>query len=213
MNQDSYFFNLSFVRELFYFLILINVTGSNNKYIFFTSLFLILNLIFFYRNNLKIKLGKNYFISPSSSRVLKIFQEKEFNIITNHISLFDRHFMIAPVDCDIVNIINLQIDDNDAERKRVIFRDKYYNLFSIDQIVNKFYSHLWIYGFLPSFIYKERCVVHKKIGDKLKQGERYGLIRFGSMIQYNIPKCYNLNIKKKHYNLGDIIGEINKYYI
>ncbi len=139
---------------------------------------------------------------------MKIFEGDKYYIVINHISLFDRHFMIAPVDCEILNIINLQIDHNDAERKRVIFKDKYNNLFSIDQIVNKLYSHLWIYGFLPSFIYKERCVVHKKIGDKLKQGDRYGLIRFGSMIQYNIPKCYNLKIKKKYYNLGEIIAEI-----
>ena len=139
---------------------------------------------------------------------MKIFNTKEYNIIINHISLFDRHFMIAPVDCQIVKIFNLQIDDNDAERKRVIFRDKYNNLFSIDQIVNKFYSHLWIYGFLPSFIYKERCVVHKKIGDKLKQGDRYGLIRFGSMIQYNIPKFYNLHTKRQYNNIGQIIAKI-----
>ena len=209
MNQDSYFFNLFFIKELFIFLILTITIGVNNKYIFYISLFLIINLIFFYRNNLKIKISKKNFISPSSSRIMKIFEGEKYYIIINHISLFDRHFMIAPVDCEVINIINLQIDHNDAERKRVIFKDKYNNLFSIDQIVNKLYSHLWIYGFLPSFIYKERCVVHKKIGDKLKQGDRYGLIRFGSMIQYNIPKCYKLKIKKKYYNLGEIIAEIN----
>jgi hypothetical protein len=212
MNEKSYYFNLFYIKELFSFLIIVNIIGINsNKYLFHISLFLIFNLLFFYRNNFEHKLENDYFISPSSSRNLKIIENNDNYVVINHISLFDRHFMIAPVDCEILNILNLNIDDNDAERKRVIFKDKYNNIFSIDQIVNKFYSHLWIYGFLPSFLYKERCIVHKKIGDKLKQGDRYGLIRFGSMIQYNLPKFYKLNLKKNKYNnLGDKIAKINK---
>jgi phosphatidylserine decarboxylase len=212
MNEKSYYFNLFYIKELFSFLIIANIIGINcNKYLFYISLFLTFNLLFFYRNNFEHKLENDYFISPSSSRNLKIIENNDNYVVINHISLFDRHFMIAPVDCEILNILNLNIDDNDAERKRVIFKDKYNNIFSIDQIVNKFYSHLWIYGFLPSFLYKERCIVHKKIGDKLKQGDRYGLIRFGSMIQYNLPKFYKLNLKKNKYNnLGDKIAKINK---
>ena len=98
---------------------------------------------------------------------MDIIETKNENIIINHISLFDRHFMIAPVDCKVIDIQNIHIDNNDAERKRVTFQDIDGNIFSIDQIVNKLFSHMFIYGFLPSFIYKERCVVFSKVGDFL----------------------------------------------
>ena len=203
MNKNHLLHNLSYIKELYIIIILLNIYGFyNNNPIYYLSILLILCLLFFYRNNY-IHTDTKYFISPSSSRVMDIIETNNENIIINHISLFDRHFMIAPVDCKVIDIQNIHIDNNDAERKRVTFQDIDGNIFSIDQIVNKLFSHMFIYGFLPSFIYKERCVVFSKVGDYLKQGERYGLIRFGSMIQYNLPKKYKLNIQKNiHYSLG-----------
>lgn len=58
-----------------------------------------------------------------------------------------------------------------------------------------------------SFIYKQRCVVFAKVGDKLKQGERYGLIRFGTNMQYNLPHNYQIIVKKnQHINIGQPIA-------
>ena len=39
------------------------------------------------------------------------------------------------------------------------------------------------------------CCFCKK-GDKLKQGERYGLIRFGSNMEYFLPKSYKILVKE-----------------
>ena len=211
MNKNHILHNLFYVKEICFVLILFLIYGYlNNKTIYKISIFLILFILFFFRNNLKLDtLSNNIFISPSSSRVIKIINKNNINIIISHISLLDRHFMIAPVDCKVIKIEDINIDKNDAERKRVTFEDVHGNIFSIDQIVNKIYSELAFFGYLPSFIKKKRCVTFCKVGDKLKQGERYGLIRFGSMTQYNLPKNYILDIKKnKHYKLGNKIAHL-----
>lgn len=111
--------------------------------------------------------------------------------------------MIAPVECTVTNIERKKLSISDAERVRVSFIDKYGSTFSLDQIVSKFSYGSW----LIKFIYKDRCVVFAKVGDKLKQGERYGLIRFGSSMQYNLPKKYKI-IKNKgeHINIGEPIA-------
>ena len=90
--------------------------------------------------------------------------------------------------------------------QRVTFKDNYNNIFHLDQIVSK----LGHFGWLIKLFYKNRCVVFNKVGDKLKQGERYGLIRFGSNMEYHLPKSYKvLNIKKhSHINLGEVIAEL-----
>jgi len=119
------------------------------------------------------------------------------------LSPLDKHFMIAPVDCTVTNIDRKKLIESDAERVRVSFIDQFGNAFSLDQIVSK-----WGYGaWLLSFIYKERCVVLAKVGDKLKQGERYGLIRFGSNMQYNLPHNYQIIVKKnQHINIGQPVA-------
>ena len=47
------------------------------------------------------------------------------------------------------------------------------------------------------YIYKNYLLQQK--GDTLKRGERIGLIRFGSAMEYNFPKSYNISVKKEEY--------------
>ena len=47
------------------------------------------------------------------------------------------------------------------------------------------------------------------VKDKLKKGERLGLIRFGSSMEYKFPTSYKLNIKENiKVDLGNIIGKM-----
>jgi len=204
MNKQNPFYNLSYVYELVIVSIIFIIFSilSKAKIFIILAFMCLLFLFFFFRNFLSnIHLNKSLFLSPSSSKVTNIDYQQ--NIIYTYLSPLDKHFMIAPVDCTVTNIERKKLIESDAERVRVSFIDKFGNAFSLDQIVSK-----WGYGaWLLSFIYKERCVVFSKVGDKLKQGERYGLIRFGSNMQYNLPHNYQIIVKKnQHINIGQPIA-------
>jgi phosphatidylserine decarboxylase len=206
MNKQNLFYNLSYVYELVIVSIIFIIFSvlSKNKIFIILAFMSLLFLLFFFRNFLSnVTSNPSLFLSPSSSKVTNIDYEQ--NIIYTYLSPLDKHFMIAPVDCTVTNIERKKLIESDAERVRVSFMDKFGSAFSLDQIVSK-----WGYGaWLLSFIYKERCVVFAKVGDTLKQGERYGLIRFGSNMQYNLPHNYQITVKKnQHINIGQPIAII-----
>ena len=199
MNKESVFHNLLYIPSNLLLLFVIFLITKNIK----ISIILLLILLFFFRNNYTntIEPNNNYFLSPSSSTIIKIKEKKNYYKIKTFLSIYDRHFMIMPVDCKVIKIIDKK-KKNDVERKRVILQDKYNNIFYLDQIVSKY----GFGGYLPALFIKERCVLFCKEGDYLKQGERYGLIRFGSNMKYKIPKMYNINIViNKHYNIGEVM--------
>ena len=204
MQKDNIFYNLSYVYELVIILIIFIIFSiySKQKILIILSFLFLFLLFFFFRNFIfTLKLNSSLFLSPSSSTITNIDYNQ--NIIYTYLSPLDKHFIIAPVDCTVTNIERKKLKESDAERVRVTFMDKYGSKFSLDQIVSKFGYGAW----LLSFIYKERCVVYSKVGDKLKQGERYGLIRFGSNMQYNLPKKYNIIVNKnEHIKLGNPIA-------
>jgi phosphatidylserine decarboxylase len=208
MNRTSLLYNITYVTKLIIFVIILIILGFyfKNKYIKYVGILLLFFIIFFFRNNIgTITQNNKYFISPSSSKIKNIGYNENETVIYTYLSPLDRHFMIAPVDCTITNIENIKIKDSDTERLRVTFKDINENTFSLDQIVSKLGQGAW----LLKFLYKTRCVVFNKVGDKLEQGQRYGLIRFGSNMQYNLPKSYKiLTTVNSKVKLGDVIASI-----
>jgi len=208
MKSSSLLHNLSYVNELIIISILMIILGFYFKknVLKYSGIIFLFFLLFFFRNNTgSIVKNRQFFISPSSSKVTKIENKENENIVYTYLSPLDKHFMIAPVDCTIIGIKHKPLIHSDAERLRITFKDINGNIFSLDQIVSKLGHGAW----LLKFVYKNRCVVFKKIGDTLKQGERYGLIRFGSNMQYNLPKSYKILVKKNQKcKIGSIIAEM-----
>ena len=208
MKKENFFYNLSYVYELVIIALGLIIFSSilNKKIMLLLSVIFLLFLFFFFRNYLPdIPLQPNTFLSPSSSKVTKIEEGENQNIVYTYLSPLDKHFMIAPVDCTIINIERRNRIVSDAERVRVTFKDEHGNIFSLDQIVSKFGYGAWLLG----FIYPERCVVYGKVGQKLKQGERYGLIRFGSNMQYNLPPTFKVIINEgEHIQIGQPVALI-----
>jgi phosphatidylserine decarboxylase len=210
-NVDPFIFfnNLKWVIDLVAITVIFIISGLIFKSNLLTLVGIILFaiLLYFFRNNLELPpKNNNNFLSPSSSKIINIVEKQEETQIFTFLSVLDRHFMIAPVDCTIKNIEFKTRKHTDAERLRVTFEDSKGRIFVLDQIVSKFAFGSW----LIKLIYGSRCVIFKKVGDKLKQGERYGLIRFGSSMQYNLPKDYNVSCRVgKHYELGDQIASLN----
>ena len=184
MNKESIFHNMTYVKRTIIILAIVSILSVYYKMykVLYSALFGLLFIGFFFRNNTGIiNKNKDYFISPCMSQVKRIYKENGQKIIYTYLSPLDKHFMIAPVDCTIIDIKSEPVYATDAERMRVTFKDDNGKIFSLDQIVSKLGRGAW----MLKFLYKSRCVVFNKVGDKLKQGERYGLIRFGSNMQYN----------------------------
>ena len=114
------------------------------------------------------------------------------------------------MDCKVLNI-EKKLLSGDAERTRVTFKDNNNNnIFSLDQIVKEPFKGIGVFGgWVPKLLYSNRIITTCKKGDILKQGERWGLIRFGSNMLYKLPINYIDNFKLfkvgGHYVLGDDI--------
>ena len=205
MNKNNIFFFYKYVYELF-IILFISLLCTYNKFYLAIIILFIISLLFFFRNNLDIKLKPNNFLSPSSSKITKIEKKNNINVVSSYLSPLDKHFMVAPCDCEVINKIYKPQRKTDAECMRHIMKDKYNNTFYMDQIVSKPLN----WGWMPSLLY-DRCVSFVKIGQKLQQGERYGLIRFGSNMEYGLPLQYKINnneIINKHHKIGDTIAKI-----
>jgi len=187
-----------YVKRLFLacYITLIYGLYINNIYMVITALFCSMVLLFFFfyitLNNYMISNNNSYFISPSSSKVVSIKNDSNelmgtYNRINTYLSPLDEHFMIAPCDCYVEDVIHKRVHKSDSERLRHIFRDSDNELFYLDQIVSK--PLHW--GWIPSLIY-QRCVSFVKKGQLLRKGEHYGLIRFGSNMEYGLPKSYKI---------------------
>ena len=205
MFKENSFYLYSYVIELFILLCIICYISYKTKHITILCGIIVILIIFcfFYRNNLEpIERNKNTFLSPSSSKIVAINKKNNLQVINTYLSPLDRHFMIAPCDCTVIEKIYQPQRKTDSECMRHIFEDTYGNKFYLDQIVSK--PLHW--GWLPSILY-DRCVSFVEIGQKLKQGERFGMIRFGSNMEYGIPLAYVLDINEdEHFDMGEKMG-------
>jgi phosphatidylserine decarboxylase len=217
INKESYLYSYYFVKEIILMLLILLAITFNYKkkvrilkYIKIILIISLIIIIIFFRNNLKLKrMDKEVLISPCSSKVVNIKREDGKYKILTWLSPLDRHFMIAPTDCEVIKIEKL-LHKGDAERTRVTFKDKKGYKFTLDQIVKKPMSGYGVFGgWIPKVFYKNRIITTCKVGDKLKRGERWGLIRFGSNMYYRLPESYKINIEEnKRYSLGERIGEM-----
>lgn len=218
INKDSLFYSYYFVKEIILISLILLVLLLNyknkikvSKYIIIILILWLLLIIIFFRNNLKLNdTEEGDLISPSSSKVMNITRKDGMYNILTWLSPLDRHFMIAPMECEVINIEKL-LYKGDAERTRVTFKDKNGENFSLDQIVKLPMSGPGIWGgWIPKLFYNNRVITTCKKGDKLKKGERWGLIRFGSNMFYRFPESYNLKLEEnKTYSLGEKIGRNN----
>lgn len=200
-----YQYNYQFQVLLFILFILIK-----NRVIKYLTLTLIVFNFLFFRNNLNSSIFHNrpshILISPSDSKVIDFKTNDHHQYFRTYLSPLDRHFMIAPTDCQVIDIEDLSKESSYAEHLRVTFKDDYQNIFHLDQIVSQFGQG----AHLHRMLYRKRCVTFVQPGQYLKRGQRYGLIRYGSNMEYRFPRNYQLNLQiGTHYRLGTPIGQIN----
>lgn len=209
MNKNNLIFNYQYsLRILIMILLLTGVLYQSRFYTLSISggIFSILFIGFFFRNNFTKKSFPGYFISPSSSRITKIEKDSKQQTIFTYLSPLDRHFMIAPTDGVVIKIERKKTRATDAERLTIWLQSSDGDIFKLSQIVSKLGQGPW----LLNVLYPTRCLVFCSVGDRLSQGERYGLIRFGSSMEYVIPSHIKINKSPgTHCELGRPIGTIH----
>ena len=212
LEKTSIFHNYYYGKELL--LLGLMLIGIGLRPLMIVGSFIISLVLFFFRNNLHLKkYKKGDIISPSSSEVMSIKKEGKKTKISTYLSPLDRHYMIAPVDCRVKRI-EKKLQKGDVERVTVYFVDEKGNEFSLSQIVKKLFVGPGLLGsYVLKWIYDNRIVCFCKEGDKLKRGERWGLIRFGSAMEYKMPGSYKIGMKVgEKYSLGNIIGDMSKEF-
>ena len=193
MRKSNPFYLYTYVKELFIIAFIVICLSYKYRYkkVVYAAVGFVIVLLIFFRNNLgTIERNPHLFLSPSSSKIVKIQITDLYKVVSTYLSPLDNHFMIAPCECIVVDKVYKPQRKYDSECMRHIFKPLHGEEFYLDQIVSK--PLHW--GWIPSLIY-DRCVSFVKIGDRLKQGERVGLIRFGSNMEYGLPLSHELNHK------------------
>ena len=171
-----FFYSLKFL-ELFYFL---PITG-----------FLLTWHIYFFRDpSRKGKIDSKLIIAPADGRIYEIIPEK--GIIRIRMSLFDVHVNRWPVSGEITSITRKQgkhwpflsflHQGTEQNSRQIIEIRNNQGIFQIVQIV----------GFVA-----RRCVIYHSEEEQIIQGERLGMIYYGSEVDIYFPEDkYNILIKK-----------------
>ncbi len=185
----------------FYFLLLV------------TFLFIIITIfvIFFFRDpERRIPEGESIFVSPADGKIILIKDTNEqiyLNSYSKEISIFmspfDVHVNRAPCDGKVTVVkhsrgkfIAAYKDESSLKNENVVMvLENQKGKVLVRQVA----------GFIA-----RRIVCKTKVGDYLKRGDRYGMIKFGSRLDVYLPSFTKINVK-----VGDkvkagetILGEI-----
>jgi phosphatidylserine decarboxylase len=167
--------------------------------LFFTSFFLlglVIFMAFFFRDpERKVPEGKGLFVSPADGKVILIkdIYEKDYlksdtKEISIFMSLLDVHVNRAPCDG------NVSIIKYSPGRFKAAYKDeasiKNENIVMVLDGKEGRVLVRQVAGFVA-----RRAVCKAKVGDTLRRGERYGIIKFGSRLDVYLPKDVEITVK------------------
>ena len=183
------------------------ITLSINFLVFFISetlglLLIIINVwvYYFFRDPDRVSIGDdNYLVSPADGKISMItecngpkeigMEEKTFTRVSVFMNVFDCHVNRVPTKCDIEEIfykpgkfINASLDKASEHNERNILKVKGKNgdEFAIVQIAG---------------LVARRIVCETDVGKELNQGDRFGIIRFGSRVDLYFDNSYEIFAK------------------
>lgn len=155
--------------------------------------------------------GDNLIIAPADGTIIKIdeIEENEYfkqkvQRISIFMSVFDVHINRIPLDGE-VEYLNYA-----RGRFKAAFADDAPDVNERTVIGIKNGKGKLLFKQIAGLIAR-RIIYHVKTGDKVKSGDRFGLIKYGSRVELYLPLSVKLNIKLKDKVKGGctIIGEFN----
>ena len=162
------------------------------KPLFLIFLILLIFTFYFFRDPERVvPLGDDILLSPADGLITNISEYKEgkksYTKVSIFLSVFNVHIQRLPLSGQITKIdyiegkfINATLDkaSEDNERLRLTLKSGS-NVIYITQIAG---------------LIARRIICYLKTNEKVNQGDRYGIIKFGSRVDIEFPNSYNLMV-------------------
>ncbi len=158
--------------------------------LFFISIIFLLFTCYFFRDPERVvPLGDDILTSPADGLITNISETKDgkksYTKVSIFLSVFNVHIQRLPISGEITKVdyfegkfINATLDKASEENERLKITIKSSNnLIHVTQIAG---------------LIARRIICNVKLKDKINQGDRYGIIKFGSRVDIEFPKNYNL---------------------
>ena len=162
------------------------------KPLFLIFLILLIFTFYFFRDPERVvPLGDDILVSPADGLITNISEYKEgkksYTKVSIFLSVFNVHIQRLPVSGQITKIdyiegkfINATLDKASEENERLRLTLKSgSNVIYITQIAG---------------LIARRIICYLKNNERVNQGERYGIIKFGSRVDIEFPNSYNLMV-------------------
>jgi len=180
------------------------------KPIFVVSLIILIFTCYFFRDPERVvPLGEDILTSPADGLITNISQTKDgkknYTKVSIFLSVFNVHIQRIPISGEIAKIdyfegkfINATLDkaSEENERLKLTIKSKA-NLIHVTQIAG---------------LIARRIICNVKPKDKANQGDRYGIIKFGSRVDIEFPDSFDLLVSVGQQCIGGetIIAQENK---
>ena len=180
------------------------------KPIFVVSLIILIFTCYFFRDPERVvPLGEDILTSPADGLITNISQTKDgkknYTKVSIFLSVFNVHIQRIPISGEITKIdyfegkfINATLDkaSEENERLKLTIKSKA-NLIHVTQIAG---------------LIARRIICNVKPKDKANQGDRYGIIKFGSRVDIEFPDSFDLLVSVGQQCIGGetIIAQENK---
>ena len=162
------------------------------KPLFLIFLILLIFTFYFFRDPERVvPLGDDILLSPADGLITNISEYKEgkksYTKVSIFLSVFNVHIQRLPVSGQITKIdyiegkfINATLDKASEENERLRLTLKSgSNVIYITQIAG---------------LIARRIICYLKTNERVNQGDRYGIIKFGSRVDIEFPNSYNLMV-------------------
>ena len=172
-------------------------------------IFLIFTCYFFRDPERVVPLGDDILTSPADGLITNISEikigNKKYTKVSVFLSIFNVHIQRIPISGEITKVdyfegkfINATLDkaSEENERLKLTIKSKN-NLIHVTQIAG---------------LIARRIICNVKPKDKINQGDRYGIIKFGSRVDIEFPENFDLLVSVGQQCIGGetIIAQENK---
>ena len=180
------------------------------KPLFVASLIILIFTCYFFRDPERVvPLGDDILVSPADGLITNISEtkdgKKKYTKVSIFLSVFNVHIQRIPISGEIVKIdyfegkfINATLDkaSEENERLKLTIKSKA-NLIHVTQIAG---------------LIARRIICNVKLKDNTNQGDRYGIIKFGSRVDIEFPDNFDLLVSVGQQCIGGetIIAQENK---
>ena len=180
------------------------------KPLFILSLILLIFTFYFFRDPERVvPIGDDILVSPADGLITNITEIKEgkktYVKVSIFLSIFNVHIQRLPISGEVTKVdyiegkfINATLDKASDENERLKITIKNgNNLIYVTQIAG---------------LIARRIVNYVKPNENINQGERYGIIKFGSRVDIEFPNNFKLLVNEGQQCIGGetIIAQDNK---